>query len=84
LRDRRPFIFASPARRHRAVAAGSDSAFRGNYLPRAAGAARIFGFHKVSIAAAALEECADIRSGCDPLASVESDLAALVDCIERE
>jgi HPt (histidine-containing phosphotransfer) domain-containing protein len=50
-----------------------------------AGAAGIFGFHKVSIAAAALEECADdIRSGRDPSASVESDLAALVDCIERE
>jgi hypothetical protein len=43
------------------------------------------GFHKVSRAAAALEECIDDSgSGRDPSASIESDLAALVDCIERE
>jgi CheY-like chemotaxis protein/HPt (histidine-containing phosphotransfer) domain-containing protein len=50
-----------------------------------AGAAGIFGFQKVSSAAAALEECiTDGCSGRNTSAAIGSDLDALVDCIERE
>jgi CheY-like chemotaxis protein/HPt (histidine-containing phosphotransfer) domain-containing protein len=50
-----------------------------------AGAAGIFGFHKVSSAAAALEESTtERRSGRRTSGSIESDLDALVDCIGGE
>jgi CheY-like chemotaxis protein/HPt (histidine-containing phosphotransfer) domain-containing protein len=50
-----------------------------------AGAAGIFGFQKVSCAAAALEECiTDGRSGRSTSGSVEADLDALIGCIECE
>jgi CheY-like chemotaxis protein len=50
-----------------------------------AGAAGIFGFQKVSSAAAALEErIAEGYSARNTSATIGSDLDALVDCIERE
>jgi HPt (histidine-containing phosphotransfer) domain-containing protein len=50
-----------------------------------AGAAGIFGFQKVSSAAAALEErITDGCSGRNTSATIGSGLDALVDCIERE